>query len=621
MSLAPVTRVDALRRRSRWAVPGCWAIGLVAYAIANLFATPRAVVWINDAVWTVASLVAGLLCMRTARVLESVSRTSWWWIASACLVWFVGQLHWDVHELVLGTAITYPNIGQVFYGAFPVLVAVGILRMPEVRHGTPLTPKHFGNVGLVVCCLLVTCALGLLEPALQTKEPLTFVLAGIPHTLLLVGTLVVALFALWTYSWSRSWTAMLLITLGASIHAVANLFYSYALLTNTYVESGLINASWCAVFGCVAWAAHERWWLELHPHVKAPKYMIARERVLEAVFPALLIVLMMGVAIAAAANISLRSLAVASIAFVVFAVILGAREAWIQNDTQRLHVQLAQANQQLAAANAELVSSEVRYSELNRELEEGVAQRTAELGRAYGELEGFAYAVAHDLKAPLRSINGFSHLLRQHLSGATTDEIDMYLARIRDGSLKMATLIDDLLAYSHIERRTLSVVPLDLRTTVDGALAPFTEEIERRKVQLLVEVEPLTLFADADGLMVVMRNLIENALKYSRTSESSTVAIRARRNGALALLEVADNGIGFDMAQHDKIFKIFQRLHRDDEYPGTGIGLALVRKAVERMQGRVWAHSEPGKGAVFFVELPLAFATEPAREVATASTP
>ncbi len=128
--------------------------------------------------------------------------------------------------------------------------------------------------------------------------------------------------------------------------------------------------------------------------------------------------------------------------------------------------------------------------------------------------------------------------------------------------------------------------------------------MQRRGIVMTVVVEPMTVRVDASGLALALRNLVENALKYTRDTKSPRIAVVCRRKDGGVLLAVTDNGIGFDMQYHDHIFKLFQRLHRDDQYPGTGIGLALVRKAIERLGGRVWAQSKPGEGATFTIELP-----------------
>jgi signal transduction histidine kinase len=397
---------------------------------------------------------------------------------------------------------------------------------------------------------------------------------------------------------------MLLLVIGTGVYAAANFSYAHSLLTQNYLPDDLVNASWLLMFGLVATAAHEQAWLSKQAHDDVAESMQTRERWLEAIVPALLIVIMVMVAMSSAAALTPRVIWVSASLFILFAIILGAREAWIQSESQQLTDKLMLANQQLQGANVELRHSEMRYRELTTALEQRVGERTTELKRAYDELEGFSYAVAHDLKAPLRAINGFAHLFEEEMQGQLTDRAREHLARIRNGSLKMATLIDDLLSYSHIDRRGLQASVVSLPTLVDQVLGHYNDEVQRRGIALIVVIEPMTLRVDASGLALALRNLVENALKYTRETESPRIAIVGRRKNGGVLLAVTDNGIGFEMQYHDHIFKLFQRLHRDDEYPGTGIGLALVRKAIERIGGRVWAESKVGEGSTFTIELP-----------------
>jgi signal transduction histidine kinase len=190
------------------------------------------------------------------------------------------------------------------------------------------------------------------------------------------------------------------------------------------------------------------------------------------------------------------------------------------------------------------------------------------------------------------------------MDGQLSPQAREHLARIRNGSLRMATLIDDLLAYSHIDRRGLQSSVVSLPELIDSVVLQHSDEVQRRHVELSLQIEQLRLRVDAEGLLLALRNLFENALKYTRERQHPHVKVQARRNELGVLLTIADNGIGFEMEYHDHIFKIFQRLHRDDQYPGTGIGLALVRKAVERIGGRVWAESSAGAGATFNIQLP-----------------
>jgi signal transduction histidine kinase len=171
----------------------------------------------------------------------------------------------------------------------------------------------------------------------------------------------------------------------------------------------------------------------------------------------------------------------------------------------------------------------------------------------------------------------------------------------------MGELIDDLLSYSRLERREQLLVRQPLAARVEVVLSGYRRELAAAGVELEVRIGPdLSAQADAQGLTLALRNLIDNAIKFSRASVPPRITIEAQRRDGGVELSVRDNGVGFDMKFHDRIFSIFQRLHRSEDYPGTGIGLAIVRKAMERMGGRVHAHSRPGEGATFTLHLPEA---------------
>lgn len=591
--------------RSRWALAYAWLSGLIVYTIAIYVANNDDQVWINDLAWTIAAAAAACCCFRTARQVEPEQRRAWLWITAACVSWLLGQLHWNYVQLILKVQQPFPSLNQIFYTGFALLIMVGVMQLPEARNRDLFTLKHVGNLGLVTCCLAVTVVLGMLEPALQNQSvTATFLWVGVAHTVLVAGTFLFTLSALWTFRWGSSWTPLLLIVIGTCIYAVSNFAYAHALLTKSYLPDDAVNVSWLLMFGLVAGAAYEQAWLSNRDPGDIAQKTQVRERWLEAVMPALLIVIMIVVALSSSATFTPRVIWLSAMLFILFAVILGAREAWIQNESQELTDKLVNANQQLQDANIELRHSEQRYRELTTALEQRVGERTTELKRAYQELEGFSYAVAHDLKAPLRAINGFAHLFEQEMQGQLTDRSREHLARIRNGSLKMATLIDDLLSYSHIDRRGLQASVVSLPSLVDQVLNPYQDEIQRRGIVMTVVVEPMTVRVDASGLSLALRNLVENALKYTRDTKEPRIAVVCRRKDAGVLLAVTDNGIGFDMQYHDHIFKLFQRLHRDDQYPGTGIGLALVRKAIERLGGKVWGQSQPREGSTFTIELP-----------------
>ena len=601
-----LARVDGISEaRGRW-LPSCaWLAGLVAYLTAIVLASDRAAIWINDIAWTATSACAAWACLRTSRNVDRARGRAWLLLGLGCVSWLIGQLHWNYSELVLKVDITFPSASQIFYSAFALFAIAGVLQMPESRERAQFTFKHLGNIGLVTCCLVMTIVLGTLEPALQSGWSAFYMAIAVTHTLLVAATFLTALYALWTYRWSASWMPMLLLVIATSVYAIVNLVYAHSLLTDTYLPGRPDQRSWLVMFGLI-----------VDRGVRAGVDQPARSARAAAGNPRARA--LAGSCRSGAAHhhhgrrrgrqlqhvLSTRVILSAAVLFILFAIILGAREAWIQNESQQLTRKLVATNEQLQSANVELRLSEARYRELATALEQRVSERTNELKRAYDELEGFSYAVAHDLKAPLRAINGFAHLFEAEMDGQLSPQAREHLARIRNGSVRMATLDRRPARVLAHRRRGLQSSIVVLPELIDSVLLQYADEVQRRHIELSVQVEPARLRVDAEGLLLALRNLFENALKYTRERQHAHIHVHARRNELGVMLSVADNGIGFEMEYHDHIFKIFQRLHRDDQYPGTGIGLALVRKAVERIGGRVWAQSRLGEGATFNIQLP-----------------
>jgi len=237
-------------------------------------------------------------------------------------------------------------------------------------------------------------------------------------------------------------------------------------------------------------------------------------------------------------------------------------------------------------------------------LEERVRERTIQLEAANKELETFAYSVSHDLKAPLRGIDGYSRFLLDDYASQLDEDGQLFIHNIQQGAEQMNTLIDDLLAYSRVERRPLHSDVLDIARSVERIVAERAEEIAARGATVRIDLPPLTAHADLEGLAQVLRNLLDNALKFGHAGLPLQIEIGGQAGETAIQLWVKDNGIGFDPKFNDRIFEIFQRLQRVEDYPGTGVGLAIARKAIQRMGGRIWAESAPGQGAMFFLELP-----------------
>ncbi len=243
---------------------------------------------------------------------------------------------------------------------------------------------------------------------------------------------------------------------------------------------------------------------------------------------------------------------------------------------------------------------EQKINDLNRQLEGKVAQ-ISDVNR---ELEAFSYSVSHDLRAPLRHISGFSQKLQIHLGDAIDDKAKHYIEVVSTAAQRMAMLIDDLLVFSRLGRGALRLQAVDMQSLVDEARALAEAEVPERRIVWKIANLPMVI-GDENMLRTVWQNLVSNAVKYTGQREVAQIDINLRQgdNGDYEFT-VSDNGAGFDMQYADKLFGVFQRLHRASEFPGNGIGLANVRRIIARHGGRTWAEAEPGRGAHFHFSLP-----------------
>jgi signal transduction histidine kinase len=252
---------------------------------------------------------------------------------------------------------------------------------------------------------------------------------------------------------------------------------------------------------------------------------------------------------------------------------------------------------------AEIAVNTAQLRALTATLEQRVEERTRQWQQANQELEAFTYSVSHDLRAPLRHISGFSQLLGEALAPSASPQIRHYVSRIVQRTHEAGQLIDDLLAFSRTGRVELVRSRVDSEALVRGVVDSVMADAGGRRVDWSIGSLP-TVDADPALLRIVFTNLLSNALKYTRPRAIAKIAVRATATASVTTFSVEDNGVGFDMQYADKLFGVFQRLHGADEFEGTGIGLATVKRIVARHGGETWAEGAPDRGATFWFTIP-----------------
>ena len=276
--------------------------------------------------------------------------------------------------------------------------------------------------------------------------------------------------------------------------------------------------------------------------------------------------------------------------------------AIVVQDMRRSQARALSELERRRATEAELRDAETQVRALNEDLERRVAERTSELQDALHELESFSYSVSHDLRTPLRGINGYATILETDYAGVLDDEGRRQLGRIRANTERMGELIDDLLRFSQLGRRQIAHRPVDMTSLARAAIDDVAPGSQSGDVTI-----SLTELPGAEGdealLREVWSNLLGNALKFSREGVKPCITIAGRDHADQSVFSVTDNGVGFDIRYGGKLFDVFERLH-GSEYEGTGIGLAICRRIVEAHGGRIWCTSSAGEGSTFWFSLP-----------------
>jgi light-regulated signal transduction histidine kinase (bacteriophytochrome) len=263
---------------------------------------------------------------------------------------------------------------------------------------------------------------------------------------------------------------------------------------------------------------------------------------------------------------------------------------------------LAECLAPLEMAHQGFMDANRALQRLNADLEQRVRERTRQLEEANEELGSFAYSVSHDLRAPVRAISGYSQVVLEDYAPLLDDAGRLALERLQANAIRMGQMIDDILHLAQVSREHVSLRPVDLSTLAKEIVAELREQQPDRNLDIRI-ADGLVADADPDLMRIALTNLLGNAVKFTSNQPAPKIDFASETQGEEIVYYVRDNGAGFDMAYVDNVFRPFERLHSQDEFPGTGIGLATVHRAISRHGGRIWADASVGRGATFFFTL------------------
>lgn len=274
-------------------------------------------------------------------------------------------------------------------------------------------------------------------------------------------------------------------------------------------------------------------------------------------------------------------------------------EEALERSYRELEQRVEDRTAQLRQVNASLITEVAE----RKRAEESLKKIMEELERSNKELEQFAYAVSHDLQEPLRTVGSYIDLLAEKYKGKLDQKADKFISYAIDGAARMSSLINDLLAYSRVGTRGKQFAPVEMSSVFKKAEGNLNKAIDEGHAVVTSDRLP-QVFGDESQLVQLLQNLIGNAIKFRKKDAPPRIHVSAERKGSEWVFGMHDNGIGIEPGFQERVFTIFQRLHTREEYPGTGIGLAICRRIVERHEGRIWVESKPGEGSTFYFTLP-----------------
>lgn len=540
--------------------------------------------WWSDFFWTFAALATGWRCLQTAKSRPMAhEQRAWKFFGFAALSWFAGMLIWDYHEIFGDTLVPFPGLSDWFFMGYAPFFILGLMYYRTQMPTRQYNMIQIANLGLIICTIIVLCFLLLSKALTQSENPLDYELYALSHSVLTIVCFVFGVYCYWFYIWRENRRSFRLMLAAVLLFAITDTLYAFQLLGQSFDASSYLNVYWLVAFALQYWAAFEQDTVTQTPSQETDARGTPRAQKYEAIMPALCLFTVLAFSLYFRDRLDEATFTVMALAAIAFAFFLTLRE-WHSNSLENT------------------LMKEIKAA--NMQLEQRVQQRTVELSHAIQELEAFSYSVSHDLRAPLRGIDGFSQALLEDYADVLDDTGKDYLQRVRAGTQKMGELIDAMLTLSRVSRHTTQRKVVILDTLAKDIIQQLREQEPERQVDITL-TENMSATGDEHLLRIVLENLLGNAWKYTNKIKHAQIEFGVKQQDGQPVFYVKDNGAGFDMQYANKVFDAFQRLH-GAEFEGTGIGLATVQRCIRRLGGTIWAEAEVDGGATFFFTLPTA---------------
>lgn len=549
----------------------------------------------------IALFFAAAYCKRS----NKDSYLAWLLIAFAQLSYLMGDLVWGILEIGLNQDPTL-SVANLFYFLYYPLFVIGILILPKYSDNHYKKVDKLIEIGIIMISVILIFFILLINPIIQLNATNSF-LSLVPLLYVFLDLFLFFALVVLIFNWLDQINQLpfLILGIGVLVKIITDCIFLYMFSHGTYFSGSLVDLGWIYSYILFILAAisqingtkisfehfsnkHLLYFRKIHWNIYLPLLLLS----LAYVF------LLWG-------NHNLNKIDVAFLeiffGFILILVIL--RQIISFKENRILYM----------AAKNELKKREITEMALNKvliNLDEEIDARTLELEklikelkRSNKELEVFAYVASHDLQEPLRTITSFTQLLERRYRGKLDDDADEFIEFIVDGANRMKQMILDLLEYSRITTKGQEFKPVNIENIINYALDSLNVLIKENDAVIKFDNLPI-VNGDKSQLVRVFQNLISNAIKFRKDDKSPEICISAKKEGNEYIFKVADNGIGIEEQYFDVIFTIFKRLHTREEYEGTGIGLSVTKRVIERHGGKIWVESQPNKGTTFYFTIP-----------------